>query len=135
MLFRSRQPNFDSQSIPVPPGPILLEGYPEYNVEEVLAARKRGRGVQYLVKWEDYGHEENTWEPHRNLENAQEALVDFYHKYPTAMRRLLYALEKEKKNIVVQVQSEGRHGGVFEAKTEDRKGYCQDSLTIRVVRT
>ena len=112
----------------------MQEGYPEYNVEEVLAARKRGRGIQYLIKWEDYGHEENTWEPHWNLENAQEALTDFYHKYPTAVRRLLQVLKEEKKDVIVKIQGQGRHRGVFEAKTEDRKGYCQDSLMIRVVR-
>jgi len=35
-----------------------MEGYPEYEVEEILSARKRGRGIQYLVKWKDYGNEE-----------------------------------------------------------------------------
>ena len=73
------------------------------------------------------------WELRRNLENAQEALVDFYHKYPPAVWRLIQTLEKEKKDIVIH-EKKG-HGGVFEAKTEDRKGYCQESLTIRVVRT
>ena len=87
----------------------MQEGYPEYNVEEVLAARKRGRGIQYLVKWEDYRHKENTWEPRQNLENAQEALADFYNKYPTAVWRLMHVLGKEKKNVIIQVQSEGRH--------------------------
>ena len=110
----------------------MQEGYPEYNVEEVLAARKRGRGIQYLIKWEDYGHEENTWEPRSNLDNAQEALADFYNKYPTAVRRLLHVLQKEQKDI--RVYEKTGHRGVFETKTEDRKGYCQDSLTIRVTR-
>ena len=132
LLSPHHPPNFGSQSKPEPPGPILQEGYPEYNVEEVLAARKRGRGIQYLVKWEDYGHEENTWEPRRNLDNAQEALMDFYNKYPMAVRRLLHVLQKEQKDI--QVYEKTGHRGVFETKTEDRKGYCRDSMTIRVVR-
>jgi len=43
---------------------------------------EKRKGIQYLVKWEDYGDEENTWEPRRNLENAREAIEDFYKKYP-----------------------------------------------------
>src|SRR5882724_13668003 len=119
LLTKYHPPNYRSQAIPEPPRPIMQEGFPEYNVEEVLAARKRGRGIQYLVRWEDYGDEENTWEPSRNLKNAQEAIQEFYNKYPTAMRRLLHVLEKEEKKVVVNWD---RHKGVFKAKTEDRKG-------------
>jgi hypothetical protein len=71
--------------------------------EEVLAARKRGKGIQYLVKWDDYGHEENTWEPRRNLENAQAAISDFYHKYPQAVRQLIQVLKKEADKVVVML--------------------------------
>ena len=120
-------PNFASQAIPEPPGPIMQEGWPEYNVEEILAARKRGRGIQYLIRWENYGDEENTWEPRRNLVNAQDALASFYNKYPTAIRSLMQMLKKEKKNIRVNWNG---HEGVFEAKIEDKKGYCQDVLTM-----
>jgi len=61
---------------------------------------------------ENYRDEENTWELSRNLENAQEAIQEFYDKYPTAVRRLLHVLEKEKKNIAVNWN---RHR-VFETK-------------------
>ena len=43
------------------PGPTLVEGQAEYNVEEVLRHRRRGRGWQLLVKWE--GWAKPTWEP------------------------------------------------------------------------
>src|SRR5882724_1912113 len=125
LLSPYHPPVYPSQAIPEAPGPIIQEGHPEYNVEEVLAARKRGKGIQYLVKWEDYGDEENTWEPRRNLENAREAIEDFYQKYPTAVRRLLHVLKKDKKNIAVDWNG---HKGIFEAKIEDRRGYCQDML-------
>jgi hypothetical protein len=132
LLSPHHPPTYPTQTIPDAPGPIEQEGYPEYNVEEVLAARKRGRGIQYLVKWEEYGHEEDTWEPRRNLDNAQEAIAEFYHKYPTAVRRLVHALKKEKKKTIVNL--DGSHEVVFETKTEDRKGYCQDTLAIQVRR-
>lgn len=34
-----------------------------YLIEKLLDRRKRGRGWQYLVKWQDYGEDECTWEP------------------------------------------------------------------------
>jgi hypothetical protein len=77
-------------------------------------------------------NEENTWEPRRNLNNAQEALSDFYDKYPTAVRRLVQILREEKKKIIVDL--DGGHEGVFEAKTEDKKGYCQNDLTMQIRR-
>jgi len=63
LLLPHHPPRYPSQSVPEPPGPINQEGYPEYEIEEILASRKRGRGIQYLMKWEGYGNEENTWEP------------------------------------------------------------------------
>jgi len=98
-------------------------------VEEVLQHGKRKR-IQYLVKWEDYGDEENTWEPRRNLENAREA-IEISTRNIQRRWRLLHVLKEEKKKIVVDWEG---HRGDFEMKTEDRKGYCQDTLTVRVLR-
>jgi len=41
----------------------------------------------YLVKWEGFTHEENTWEKYENIaETAYELLEEFYGKFP-AMER------------------------------------------------
>jgi len=38
----------------------------------------------YLVKWEGYSHDENTWENYENIaENAKELLKDYYKNNPT----------------------------------------------------
>lgn len=39
-----------------------------FEVEGVLKERRRNGETEYLVKWEGYGDESNTWEPERNLE-------------------------------------------------------------------
>ena len=59
------------------PPPDLIEGSEEYEIEAILAHRKIGRQMQYLVKWKGYDTSENTWEPIRNLSNAEEILDEY----------------------------------------------------------
>jgi hypothetical protein len=49
-----------------------------YEISRILARKGRGRHTKYLIAWEGYTNEEdNSWEPVRNLINAEEALRDF----------------------------------------------------------
>jgi transposase InsO family protein len=50
-----------------------------YEVEAVLDHAGSGRQRKYLVKWLGYPHEENTWEPTRNIQSFQD-LIDQYHQ-------------------------------------------------------
>jgi len=52
--------------IPLPP-PKLIDSKEEYIVEEILDSRMFWRKLQYLVKWEGYGIENNSWEYWDNL--------------------------------------------------------------------
>jgi hypothetical protein len=47
-----------------------------YVVDRVLAARKRGRATEYLVAWQGYPPEHNTWEPRHALAHTT-ALREF----------------------------------------------------------
>ena len=60
-----------------PPKPEIKEGYYEYEVEKILGKRKKRGSTQYLIKWKGYPTEESTWEPERNLRNAQKIIQDF----------------------------------------------------------
>ena len=93
LLSPYHTPSYDSQIPPPPPQPIIVDDYPEYDVEEVLATWKRGRGIQYLIKWQGYDHTENTWEPRRNLTNIDELLADFYHTNPKAVHALYQIIQ------------------------------------------
>jgi hypothetical protein len=73
---------FPSRTV-LPPPPIDINGEVEYIVEEVLDSRRRGRGLQYLVKWSGYPLSEATWEPARNLEHSSELVRSFHQQFPT----------------------------------------------------
>ena len=53
----------------------LEEDY--YIVEKILDKKIFGRGVKYLVKWENYPFEDSSWEPLVNLRNVKDLLRDF----------------------------------------------------------
>jgi len=72
---------------PLPP-PELIDGEEEYVVEEILNSRMFRRKLQYLVKWEGYGVENNTWEYWDNLGNAADAVNDFHTRNPAAPCRI-----------------------------------------------
>ena len=39
-----------------------------FAAEKILKKRlKKGKGVEYLVKWQGYGPKYNTWEPEENI--------------------------------------------------------------------
>jgi hypothetical protein len=69
---------------PTEPPPIEVEGYDEFEVEEILDSTIKRNKIQYLVKWKGYDPSYNTWEPLRNLQHCIELVEDFHRKYPEA---------------------------------------------------
>ena len=49
-----------------------------FQVEEILDSRRRGRRMEYLVKWERYGHEHDSWEPVAHFMKCPEMLQQFH---------------------------------------------------------
>jgi hypothetical protein len=81
------QPYRSDGRVQPPPPPIELEDGLEYEVERILAHRDRkvrtkgNRTVirtDYLVSWKGYGPEHNSFEPEKNLKNAQEAVQVYW---------------------------------------------------------
>jgi hypothetical protein len=64
----------DGTHVPPPSAPIEVQGERLYNVEAIIEHRdikKKGRRIrrEYLVSWEGYGPEHNSWEPENNLKH------------------------------------------------------------------
>jgi hypothetical protein len=78
LLEPVRDDPFPSQ-VTAPPGPIIIEGEPEYEVEEVLDSRMFRRQLQYLIKWR--GWDILTWEYAIGV-NKLRAIEEFHTQYP-----------------------------------------------------
>eukprot|EP00315_Gephyrocapsa_oceanica_P053774 CAMPEP_0185496848 /NCGR_PEP_ID=MMETSP1366-20130426/18561_1 /TAXON_ID=38817 /ORGANISM="Gephyrocapsa oceanica, Strain RCC1303" /LENGTH=272 /DNA_ID=CAMNT_0028105939 /DNA_START=58 /DNA_END=872 /DNA_ORIENTATION=+ len=72
-----------------------------FRVEQVRG-RRRGRsgGIEYLIKWEGYASEENTWEP---VENVSDDLIAEWRERDAAQR----AADEEKRAAAVAAAARG----------------------------
>ena len=53
-----------------PPGPIIVDGEQEYEVDCILRHRGNGKRRQYLVRWKGYDASEDCWLKTDKLLNA-----------------------------------------------------------------
>lgn len=68
-----------------PPPPVIIEGEKEYDVVDILDARKyRGR-IQFKAAWEGCDPDP-TWYNAEGFEHAAEIVEDFYRRYPNKPR-------------------------------------------------
>ena len=57
--------------------PDLIDGEEEYEVEAVLGHRGKPGHRTFLIRWKGYSTAEDTWEPERNLGNAQPLVTEY----------------------------------------------------------
>jgi hypothetical protein len=71
--------------IPIPPPPVIIDDQVEYEVQEVLDIRFRGKTVEYLVRWKNFGPNDDSWEPAANVSNAIDLVAEFNRKHPNRL--------------------------------------------------
>lgn len=52
-----------------------------FEVESILAHKGKGRHIRYLVRWQKYGPDHDTWEPECNLDNCKNMLERYKRQY------------------------------------------------------
>jgi Chromo (CHRromatin Organisation MOdifier) domain len=65
-----------------PPPPLFeIDGESFWEIAAIVDRRELSNGrrkrVQYLVSWQGYGHEHDTWEPAENVRHCKELLQEF----------------------------------------------------------
>ena len=65
-------------SIELPTDIVAYEAGEEWMVEAILERRAGSVGDEYLVKWQGWTEEHNTWEPEANLAGCAELLSAFH---------------------------------------------------------
>ena len=88
LLTRYNETREYGENYPEPP-PEIVEGEEEYEVEEILDSRRKGRSrkLEYLVKWKGWSAAHNSWEPKKNV-HAPELVKKFYKSKPTAIKAM-----------------------------------------------
>ncbi|GJP67664.1 hypothetical protein CLOP_g24457, partial [Closterium sp. NIES-67] len=65
---------------PPPPPPVLVHDEPEYEVESVLAHRRRRNGtVEVLIRWKGYDPSEGNWVPNSEMGNGHHPHREYLH--------------------------------------------------------
>ena len=67
------------------------EDEPLYNVQQIIDSRRFGRTVKYLVRWDGYSEEHNTWQPMDTLigDGITKLILDF-HNTPGNKRKAVH---------------------------------------------
>lgn len=61
-----------------PPPPLDIDNTEEWLVESILQARDSRGKRMFLVRWEGFTKEHDSWEPEENLENAKDKIAEYY---------------------------------------------------------
>ena len=82
-LLRAPEDPIPSQKTHLLPPPEMVDGEEHYVVEQVLDSQLMRGQLQFLVKWEKYGYEENSWILESDIA-APDKIQEFYNVHPGA---------------------------------------------------
>jgi len=83
LLMPYKETPIHGTNFPEPP-PDLIEGEPEWEVEQVMNTRRYRNQTQFLIKWRGYFDAHNSWEPEKNL-NTTELVEEYYKRNPRSV--------------------------------------------------
>ncbi len=83
LLMPYKETPIHGTNFPEPP-PDLIEGEPEWEVEQIVNTRRYRNQTQFLIKWKGYSNAHNSWEPEKNL-NTTELVGEYYKHNPRSV--------------------------------------------------
>ena len=59
---------------------VDTEDKPLYTIDKIINSRRFSSGVKYLIRWEGYSEDNDTWEPMENLstDSIKQLLIEFH---------------------------------------------------------
>ena len=72
-----------------PPLPEIVNRVEEWIVEEILDSRMINQKLRYLVKWEGFGVEHNSWELWDNI-HAPDLVLELHRRHPGAPQQVRF---------------------------------------------
>ena len=72
------------QNLPNNTTAVEIDGEEEYQVAEILDHTIKNGKTLYLVRWEEYSTEQNTWEPVEDLTHARESIEEYHSNRPSS---------------------------------------------------
>lgn len=104
----------------------------KYFIQKLINVRTVKKRREYLVKWKNYAHKYNTWEPMRRLiEDEQEKFIQEYEKQLENKKKEIKPSSVKKKAIPKRVRHavwERYAGKVWETKCN--VSWCNNQLTV-----
>lgn len=80
LLKKYVSPEKGGRTVQPRPHPELVNDFVSYEVEAIVDVRTRYRKKEYLVKWKEFKHHDNSWLPESNLEHCADLIKQFYYK-------------------------------------------------------
>ena len=60
------------------PPPELIDNEEEYEVDHIVRHKRNNKGqLLFLIRWKNYGPEDDSWEPSSNLKHSRETLEEY----------------------------------------------------------
>jgi len=60
------------------PAPILIDNAEEWEAEQILDYRRQNNRDEFLVHWQGYERNDDSWEPIENLDHALELIQEYW---------------------------------------------------------
>jgi hypothetical protein len=90
-----------------------------YNVEEIVGHRRNNGREEYLIKWEGYGEEENTWEPVSNLDEGTLKMAKAYKRQKGLKRKRRQVILDSDDEFISNVDDSYLSDGLYHEQSDD----------------